>query len=73
MCKRTKSGSNWHKARIQVTKIHEKITNARHDFLYKLSTKLVHENQVISTEDFTSEEHGEESPFGEVHHRCILV
>jgi putative transposase len=51
MSRRTKGGSNWQKARIQVAKIHEKITNARHDFLHKLSTKLIHENQVISTED----------------------
>jgi putative transposase len=30
---------------------HEKIVNARHDFLHKLSTKLIHENQVIAIED----------------------
>ncbi|WP_044639849.1 IS200/IS605 family element RNA-guided endonuclease TnpB [Risungbinella massiliensis] len=51
MSRRTKGGSNWDKARIKVAKIHEKITNARHDFLHKLSTKLIHENQVISIED----------------------
>src|SRR5690606_37712335 len=45
MSRRTKGGSNWNKARIKVTKIHEKIVNARHDFLHKLSTKLIHENQ----------------------------
>ncbi|MCH5584904.1 IS200/IS605 family element RNA-guided endonuclease TnpB [Shimazuella sp. AN120528] len=48
--RRKKDGSNWHKARIQVARIHEKITDARHDFLHKLSTKLVNENQVISIE-----------------------
>lgn len=51
MARRTKGGSNWNKARVKVAKIHEKITNARHDFLHKLSTKLIHENQVISLED----------------------
>ncbi|QKG86069.1 IS200/IS605 family element transposase accessory protein TnpB [Kroppenstedtia pulmonis] len=51
MSRRTKGGSNWHKARIKVARIHEKITHARHDFLHKLSTKLIHENQVISMED----------------------
>jgi putative transposase len=51
LSRRTKGGSNWNKARIQVAKIHEKIVNARHDFLHKLSTKLIHENQVISIED----------------------
>jgi putative transposase len=51
MSRRTKGGSNWNKARIKVARIHEKIVNARHDFLHKLSTKLIHENQVISIED----------------------
>jgi putative transposase len=51
LSRRTKGGSNWNKARTKVAKIHEKIGNARHDFLHKLSTKLIHENQVISTED----------------------
>jgi putative transposase len=51
MSRRTKGGANWNKARIKVAKIHEKITNARHDFLHKLSTKLIRENQVISMED----------------------
>jgi putative transposase len=38
MARRQKDGSNWNKARIQVARIHEKITGARHDFLHKLST-----------------------------------
>jgi putative transposase len=33
VCRRKKGGSNWQKARIQVTKIHGKITNQCHDFL----------------------------------------
>jgi putative transposase len=32
-------------------KIHEKIVHARQDFLHKLSTKLIRENQVIGLED----------------------
>ncbi|MFC4077648.1 IS200/IS605 family element RNA-guided endonuclease TnpB [Salinithrix halophila] len=51
MSRRTKGGANWYKARIKVARIHEKITHARHDFLHKLSSKLIHENQVISIED----------------------
>jgi putative transposase len=31
--------------------IHEKIRNARHDFLHRQSTRLIHENQVICLED----------------------
>lgn len=51
LSRRKKGGTNWHKAKIKVTKIHEKIVNARRDFLHKLSTKLIHENQVICLED----------------------
>ncbi|BCU80688.1 transposase [Polycladomyces abyssicola] len=51
LSRRQYGGSNWNKARIKVAKIHEKIANARHDFLHKLSTKLIHENQVICLED----------------------
>jgi putative transposase len=51
LSRRTKGGSDWQKARIKVARIHEKIVHARHDFLHKLSTKLIHENQVISIED----------------------
>lgn len=51
LSRRTKGGSNWHKARMKVARIHEKIVNARHDFLHKLSTKLIRENQTISLED----------------------
>ncbi len=49
---RKKKGSNgWHKQRIVVAKIHEKIANSRKDFLHKLTTKLVSENDVIAAED----------------------
>ncbi|WP_309868142.1 IS200/IS605 family element RNA-guided endonuclease TnpB [Desmospora profundinema] len=51
MSRRTKGGSNWNKARIQVARLHEKIVNARHDFLHKLSSKLIRENQTICIED----------------------
>ncbi|SFS81613.1 IS200/IS605 family element RNA-guided endonuclease TnpB [Marininema halotolerans] len=51
MSRRTKGGSNWHKARIKVARIHEKVSNARHDFLHKLSSKLIRENQTICIED----------------------
>ncbi|SFS64640.1 IS200/IS605 family element RNA-guided endonuclease TnpB [Marininema halotolerans] len=53
MSRRTKGGSNWHKARINVARIHEKISHARHDFLHKLSSKLIRENQTICIEDLS--------------------
>jgi putative transposase len=49
---RKKYGSkNRNKQRIKVARIHEKIANTRKDYLHKLSYQLVHENQVIVTED----------------------
>ncbi len=39
------------RARRLVAGVHEKISNARIDFLHKLSRKLVNENQVIITEN----------------------
>lgn len=55
LSRRKYGGSNWNKARLKVAKIHEKIVNARRDFLHKLSTKLIHENQVICLEDLQIE------------------
>jgi len=39
------------KQRVRVARIHEHITNIRQDFLHKLSTKLIRENQTIAIED----------------------
>lgn len=51
---RTKKGSKGHeKARLKVARCHQKIKNQRNDFLQKLSTKLIHENQVICLEDLS--------------------
>ena len=48
----TQKGSNGHeKARLRVARCHQKIKNQRNDFLQKLSTKLIRENQVICLED----------------------
>ena len=48
---RKKQGSkNSHKARKKVARAHEKVRDQRNDFLHKLSTKLVNENQVIAVE-----------------------
>lgn len=49
---RKKKGShNRHKARLKVAKLHEKISNQRQDFLHKISSKIIRENQVIVMED----------------------
>lgn len=41
-----RGSNNYKKQRIKVAKVYEKITNRRKDFLHKLSSKLVYENQV---------------------------
>ena len=51
LSKMQKGSNNWNKQRIKVAKIHERIVNQRADFLHKLSTKLIRENQIICLED----------------------
>lgn len=49
---RCKKGSkNREKCRVIVAKQHEKIANQRKDFLHKLSTRIIRENQTIVLED----------------------
>jgi putative transposase len=49
---RKKKGSNSRlKAKKLVAKVHEKISNARNDFLHKLSRKIVNDNQVVIVEN----------------------
>jgi len=48
---RKKKGSkNRNKARLKVAKIHARISDRRRDYQHKLSTRIVHENQVICVE-----------------------
>lgn len=51
LSRKKKDSNNRRKVRIKVAKLHEKITNQRKDFLHKLSSKLINENQVIVIED----------------------
>lgn len=51
LSRKQKGSKNRNKARIKVAKQHEKIRNCRLDFLHKLSTKLISENQTICLED----------------------
>lgn len=51
---RKKKGSkNKNKARMKVAKVHARIADRRRDFQHKLSTRLVHENQVICVESLS--------------------
>ena len=51
LSRKVKGSNHRKKARVQVAKVHEKITNQRKDFLHNLSYRLLHENQVIVIED----------------------
>jgi len=51
LSRKQKGSNNYHKQRVKVARVHEKIVNCRLDFLHKLSTKLINENQVICLED----------------------
>lgn len=50
--KKTKS-KNREKARVKVARVHQRIANIRNDFLHKLSSSIVRENQVIAIEDLS--------------------
>ncbi|WP_248928163.1 IS200/IS605 family element RNA-guided endonuclease TnpB [Paenibacillus hamazuiensis] len=51
MARRKKGGSGWHRAKLKVARIHERIVNCRNDFLHQVSSKLIRENQTICLED----------------------
>ncbi|MTH55808.1 IS200/IS605 family element transposase accessory protein TnpB [Bacillus mangrovi] len=51
LSRRKKGSSNWHKQRVKVARIHEKITNTRNDYLHKISTGLVKNHDMIGIED----------------------
>lgn len=46
-----KGSNNRKKANLKVAKLYERITNQRNDFLHKLTTELIRENQTIILED----------------------
>lgn len=51
LSRKQKGSNNRHKARLKVAKIHAEISDARNDFLHKLTTRLVRENQTIAVEN----------------------
>lgn len=51
LSRKQKGSNNRYKARLKVARLHQKIADQRTDFLNKLSTKLINENQVIVIED----------------------
>lgn len=51
LSRRKTGSSNWHKQRIKVARLHEKITNARNDYLHKISTEIIKNHDIIGIED----------------------
>lgn len=51
MARRVKGSSNWHKQRIKVSRIHEKVKNARQDYLHKVSTEIIKNHDIVGIED----------------------
>ncbi|MCC5665036.1 transposase [Nostoc sp. CHAB 5784] len=53
LSRKQKGSNNRHKASVKVAIVHAEISDARNDFLHKLTTRLVRENQLISVEDLS--------------------
>ena len=53
LSRKTIGSSNRNKARIKVARLQEHIANQRKDFLHKLSTNLIKENDIICIEDLS--------------------
>ncbi len=53
LSRKAKGSANRDRARRKVARVHARITDRRRDFLHKLTTRLVRENQVVVIEDLT--------------------
>ena len=53
LSRKVKHSNNYNKARVKVARCHNKIADSRKDFLHKLSSRLINENQVICLEDLS--------------------
>lgn len=51
LSRKQRGSKNYEKTRLRLAKLYEKIVNQRKDFLHKLSSKIIHENQMIILED----------------------
>ncbi|WP_405530908.1 transposase [Streptomyces canus] len=53
LSRKARGSANREKARRTVTRVHARIADRRRDFLHKLSTRLVRENQTVVIEDLS--------------------
>lgn len=57
LARKAKGSNNRAKARLRVAKVYARIADRRRDFLHKLTTRLVRENQTVVIEDLTVRNH----------------
>ncbi|ROR45304.1 RNA-guided endonuclease InsQ/TnpB family protein [Kitasatospora cineracea] len=53
LARKAKGSNNREKARVKVARVHARIADRRRDFLHKLTTRLVRENQAVVIEDLS--------------------
>lgn len=63
LSRKQKGSRNRNKAKLKVARLHQHIVSQRNDFLHKLSTKLIRENQAICLEDLNAS--------GMMRNRCL--
>ena len=51
LSRKRKGSANHRKAQTRLARAHARVSDRRHDFLHKLTTRLVRENQTIAVED----------------------
>lgn len=51
LSRKQKGSINRNKAKVKLAKLHEKVKNQRSNYLHQITSRLVHENQVICIED----------------------
>lgn len=51
LSRQTKQGKNWTKTKLQIAKLHARITDSRKDFLHKFTTQMIQQYGYIVTED----------------------
>ncbi len=70
LSKKTIGTNRYEKARLRIAKFHAKLKDTRTDFLHKLSTEIIRENQTIILEDLFAK-HSEGNVSGMVRNRKL--
>jgi len=50
LSRRKKGSANWHKQRVKVAKLNERIANQRQDYIHKATTEIVKASMAVATE-----------------------